>query len=572
MKTQITNPLVSIALATHNGEKFLSKQLESLLNQTYKNIEIIISDDGSKDRTENIIQGYAKTDPRIVFSKNPAPNGYKKNFERVILLCKGDIIFLCDQDDIWYENKIEKHLKAYENENVNWVYNEVRLIDSVEKNLGLMTDLFKDYYDKINILYKTGGRCILGCATSYRASSLKYISPINDLAPGHDSWIQLTIWPKKYSYLNTVLQDYRQHADNAVGVFKNSDSNIEENIKKSILYVKELYKYKAFPIWKRIIFFIFYGGKKIHFYFKINTARDIRFRLYYLTIFRLKTYIRRRIFTFLKFHRPASYPYITGDGFRALAQHIFDENSNINCESVMSGDIVFVRADLLFTYFKEVHPKIKNQYILISHNSDENIDFRFEKFLDEKIIHWFAQNLIIKHPKCTPIPIGLKLRLYDKKNTIINLLEKYKLNTTRFLKIFYAFTEETNRKRAWALEQLRNSNISVGSEKTLEKEEYYRKLSEYYFNASPEGGGIDCHRTWESIYLNTIPIIEKKVMTEYWERIGLPVLLIDSWDSIKTVSEKILIEKYKKIKDKFSSPAMYMDYWIKLIIDKKNGK
>ena len=169
--------LVSITLATYNGEKFIREQLDSLLQQTYNNLEIIISDDGSTDKTIPIIEEYFKKDPRISFSKNPTPNGYKKNFERAIRLCRGEIIFLCDQDDIWYKDKIVEHLKAYENKKNKWVSNEVRLIDEKKKNLGFMTDFFKDYYSKMSLFYQTGGRCILGCATSYRSEYLKKVPP-----------------------------------------------------------------------------------------------------------------------------------------------------------------------------------------------------------------------------------------------------------------------------------------------------------------------------------------------------------------------------------------------------------
>jgi len=383
--------LVSITLATYNGEKFIREQLDSLLQQTYNNLEIIISDDGSTDKTIPIIEEYFKKDPRISFSKNPTPNGYKKNFERAIRLCRGEIIFLCDQDDIWYKDKIVEHLKAYENKKNKWVSNEVRLIDEKKKNLGFMTDFFKDYYSKMSLFYQTGGRCILGCATSYRSE-----------------------------------------------------------------------------------------------------------------------------------------------------------------------------------YLKKVPPKIQNPYILISHNSDENIDKRFEKYIDNKIIHWFAQNLLIKHPKCTPIPIGLQLRFYDKKDTTINLIKKHQKNTNRSCKIFYAFTPETNKKRAVALDKLKSNPLAIGTEKLLEREKYYESLSQYFFTASPEGGGIDCHRTWESIYLNTIPIVERNTTTEHWEEIGLPVLLIDSWSEIDLINEKTLNQRYQELKHKFNSPARYMDYWIKEIIKYKN--
>lgn len=304
----------------------------------------------------------------------------------------------------------------------------------------------------------------------------------------------------------------------------------------------------------------------------LQKLRDIKFRLYYISIFKLKTFIRRKLGSVLRFNRPASLPFITGDGFRALAEHVFDELSDIKCSSVSHGDIVFVRADLLQTYFKKVHPHIKNPYILISHNSDQNITADYEKYVDTNIIHWFAQNVLVRHPKITPIPIGLQLRMYDVKNKIVELLKLHQNNTEKNLKIFYSFSEETNTKRSIALTFLQKSEVCSGSVTMLARNEYYLNISRHAFNASPEGGGLDCHRTWESMHLRAIPVLERNVTTEHWYNIGLPVLLIDSWKEIDTISESFLQEQYLKLKDKFNSPALYMEYWINEIMKHKNAK
>src|SRR5688500_10348209 len=94
-------PLVSIALCVYNGEKFLREQLDSLVNQSYPNIEIIASDDRSTDASLLILQEYADRYPYFKFGQNEQNLGYVKNFEKVISLCSGDLIALSDQDDIW---------------------------------------------------------------------------------------------------------------------------------------------------------------------------------------------------------------------------------------------------------------------------------------------------------------------------------------------------------------------------------------------------------------------------------------------------------------------------------------
>lgn len=298
--------------------------------------------------------------------------------------------------------------------------------------------------------------------------------------------------------------------------------------------------------------------------------KNLRFRIYYLTIFKVKTFIRRKISILFKYNRPSSYPFITGDSFRSLATHIYDELQEINVKNVMKNDIVFVRGDFLHTYFKKIHPKIQNEYILISHHSDENINSTFEKYIDDKIIHWFAQNLMFKHEKCTPLPIGLQLRMYDNKNAVIESIKKQINNTQKNTSIFYAFSDDTNPNRLIALNHLSNSKISTKPEKKLDKDEYYNEVSRHMFNASPEGNGVDCNRTWETLYLGSIPVLEKSINSEYWKIVGLPVLIIDSWKDIELFDNIQLNNIYSELKNNPNLSPLYMDYWIKEIHSKRH--
>ncbi|MGB8815772.1 MAG: hypothetical protein WCC74_00835 [Minisyncoccia bacterium] len=305
--------------------------------------------------------------------------------------------------------------------------------------------------------------------------------------------------------------------------------------------------------------------------FKIKERTDnLRFKIYYNSLFKIKVWTTRKVVKLFKLGRHTSYPFITGDSFRALAQHIFDESSDIDCPSVMHSDIVFVRTDFLHTFFKKIHIKIINPYILISHNADNNIDSQYEKYIDDKIIHWFAQNLLIDNKKITPIPIGITLRFYDKKNTTAELIKKYRNKIGRILKIFFGFYGNTNKKRLGIVNDLRKCSVCVECKDFLEKDKYYDQVSNYVFNASPIGNGIDCIRTWESLYLGTIPVVERSVSTGYWKNIGIPLLLVDSWKDLENVREDWLKKEYEDIKNKIGSEAIYMDYWIKEVIKYKN--
>ncbi len=312
----------------------------------------------------------------------------------------------------------------------------------------------------------------------------------------------------------------------------------------------------------------------------VQKFRDAKSRLHYRTLFKLKTWIRRKLSRagLISIARPGSSPFITGDGFRSIADHVFDEIETVIPARVAPGDIVFVRADFLHDFFKKIHPRIQNKYVLVSHNSDQNIGAQFLEYIDEKIIHWFAQNVLVKHEKITPLPIGLILRMYDPENKTANLIEKYRATdgvrsaklANKDAKIYYSFSAETNPVRAIALDHLAKNPASVGNTKLVSKDEYFERMSACMFNASPEGNGADCHSTWESIYVGTVPIVTRNPSTEYWFDKGLPLHIIDSWSDIDMINADSLSETYASLKDRFNSPLPYMEYWIHEILEKRN--
>lgn len=106
---------VSVAMCTYNGEKYIEEQLNSILHQT-KIDEIIICDDGSKDKTLEICNEILKSSNVEYTLKLNKNLGFAKNFYQAITLCSGDIIFFCDQDDIWKENKIDLMCQVFNND------------------------------------------------------------------------------------------------------------------------------------------------------------------------------------------------------------------------------------------------------------------------------------------------------------------------------------------------------------------------------------------------------------------------------------------------------------------------
>ena len=103
-------PTVSVVMCTYNGEAYLRQQLDSLLRQTYPLMEIIIQDDHSTDHTAEIAEAYGKEHPHIRLSVNPTRKGINNNFISAFAKARGEYIAVCDQDDIWEPEKIEKQM------------------------------------------------------------------------------------------------------------------------------------------------------------------------------------------------------------------------------------------------------------------------------------------------------------------------------------------------------------------------------------------------------------------------------------------------------------------------------
>ena len=108
--------ILSVALCTFNGEKYIAEQLESILQQTIAVDEIVVCDDGSTDATWEILERYKNHYPAVFrIFKNEKTLKVTKNFEKAINLCTKDIIFLCDQDDLWLPDKTQKIVEFFEN-------------------------------------------------------------------------------------------------------------------------------------------------------------------------------------------------------------------------------------------------------------------------------------------------------------------------------------------------------------------------------------------------------------------------------------------------------------------------
>ncbi|HFC76969.1 MAG TPA: hypothetical protein ENJ27_01950 [Candidatus Moranbacteria bacterium] len=274
-------------------------------------------------------------------------------------------------------------------------------------------------------------------------------------------------------------------------------------------------------------------------------------------------------------NRPSSEPYISCDNFRAHSDHIFDEvNEKTKIPNIKKGDIVFLSTiphTNLEKYFMNIHPKIKNPYILITHNGIVPVGENEKKYIDDKIIHWYGKNVLIEHTKVTPIPIGLEnlwkystgATNYFKKETRKKLLKENK--------ILYHFKIATNPdERQKAFDYISKHPLAETLTTKLNQIAYIRNLNQYKFVASPPGAGEECHRTWEALYLKTIPIVPRSATTDYFEKLGLPIWNIDNWNELDNLNEKDLEKKYNELISKANFEPLWFDYWWNKIKEKQN--
>nr|WP_276520483.1 glycosyltransferase family 2 protein [Vagococcus lutrae] len=229
--------MISVCMSVYNGERYLSEQLDSILQQLGEDDEIIISDDGSTDASLAIISDYQ--DSRIRCYHNPK-KGVVSSFENAINKATQPIIFLCDQDDIWYPNKVEITLDYFgKNPDKDIILSDLTIIDNQQR---VLFDSFHEQRDSKEGFWKNVKRnSYIGCAMAFRSSIKKEVLPFPKKIPMHDMWIGLI-----GEYHQTILRIpeklvyYRRH-DNNVSELRTTTSFIKKMTWRVNL-LRELFK------------------------------------------------------------------------------------------------------------------------------------------------------------------------------------------------------------------------------------------------------------------------------------------------------------------------------------------
>ena len=234
----MNNDTIDILLPTYNGEKYLKEQLDSILNQTYKNIRLIISDDCSKDSTPKILEEYRGKDERIELYLQKENIGVVKGIEFLLKKVKSNYYMLADQDDVWLPMKVEKSIETLKKENADLVFGDLEVVDQDLKTMYpsfgdfmLLNRKINKYINsyKVNYLYN----CVTGCTVLSKKEFIEKILPIPTESKYliHDHWIGLVVALNgKLAYMPEKYIKYRQHGNNQVGTDKISHGfkNIEQ--------------------------------------------------------------------------------------------------------------------------------------------------------------------------------------------------------------------------------------------------------------------------------------------------------------------------------------------------------
>ncbi|MEA2029109.1 MAG: glycosyltransferase family 2 protein [Campylobacterota bacterium] len=246
---------IAILLSTYNGEKYLQEQLDSLLNQSYDAIEVIVRDDGSRDKTYQILEMYD-----ITLLENRENLGVKGSFEVLLAYTlehsDAQYFMFCDQDDVWKNDKIEQTLskmQAMEQEHEEMPLLVHSDLEVVNESLETIADSMWEY-EAIFPQYNTFNRLLIqntitGCTMMINRRLAEFSLPIPSGAVMHDWWMGLVAAQfGKVGYIDQSTIKYRQHSNNTIGAKDHKKINLFRHyagvlfslIKRDQKYMKDL--------------------------------------------------------------------------------------------------------------------------------------------------------------------------------------------------------------------------------------------------------------------------------------------------------------------------------------------
>lgn len=293
--------LASIVVCTYNGERYLEKLLDSLLTQTYRPLEIVISDDGSSDSTCQIIEKFRSAhDDAVKVLENKANKGLNHNFMNAFKHASGDYIFPCDQDDVWKVDKVERLIQEIGDRDM--IYTDSILVTEGLGDMGQERSDIVNMVTESELMYFLFCNCVAGHSLMFKRPLLDVMYPYDSHIP-NDLWITwAALCQNGIKYLDWGSVYYRQHDSNISDPLKKrSGQNMRDSIVKNQGRVKwleilrdssfissrdkamvegliELYKkrFDTFFIDKKMFDFHYDNRNKIYFSLKKSPVKILR--------------------------------------------------------------------------------------------------------------------------------------------------------------------------------------------------------------------------------------------------------------------------------------------------------
>jgi hypothetical protein len=308
------------------------------------------------------------------------------------------------------------------------------------------------------------------------------------------------------------------------------------------------------------------------------------------------------IFVWLMFHTilllgVSHHTFIHRCAFQEYADFVFDTTndqfsakpggSTFSPEQMKHGSVIFIRTASLPAFFRDMRPRIKHRYILITAIDSYSVpmplpsapfvlgpvSFPTEGFIDwlkdPLLVAWFGihSNMTTFHPKFIPIPLGpLRFNpIYDDREALNPFFTNLREHTRKDKLLYMNFSIDTNSERI-GVKNLFMSKPFCYNAQRKDFKPYLEEMAHFKFTLSPPGNGPDCFRTWEALLVGSIPIVKSSALNVLYK--DLPVLIINRW---KGITESFLNLKYQELSSrKYRLDKLYMGYWLKRIDAKKH--
>jgi len=230
------------------------------------------------------------------------------------------------------------------------------------------------------------------------------------------------------------------------------------------------------------------------------------------------------------------------------------ENNNKLLHSIKNTkNVFFLKVEQIEYFVSVILPHLNEKFVIITHNGDLCSGKNIVLLNHPLLVRWYGQNMDNMSDKTVGIPIGLENKIWKRVNfTILESLSKQPKTKLMYLN----FSSHTNTERKNIMQYFLNNGFTKNE--SLPWNQYIEDLSHYKFALSPFGNGVDCHRIWECLYLNVIPIVIYNNSMKHFT--DLPILFVRYLDEINPVFLEKTYDKYFKNK-KFQMDKLDMSYW-----------